>query len=280
MRVFVVGFLVFVSSLFADCPCPGQSNGPIFNGGDGQPLLWQSLQRLMQPGSSRNEPLHCYERQVANKSDRDVTDVFWRVAGFERLLIPGRSAICDTSPLFGQLKQPDPQGPLYYNVSAKPYATTAYSPIGGFPNVAATIFPKPEGTPDLTSTIQVAVRAPIGRPTFSTLSFRSSVRTTGGKNQFGYEVMTSGSDKLLVFWNVPLTADFKTLEMNRNTPISVVPGSKVQRTAQSSDQIGWTPAAVQIFDYDNQWLATGIAAVYCSVNGKPEPLREQPRPRP
>jgi hypothetical protein len=278
MRAFAFGFLIFVGPLFADCSCTGKSTDAIYNGGDGQPLLWKSMQRLLQGGSPRN-PLYCYERQVENKSDRDVTDVFWKVAGFEKDLIPRKDFRCDASSLFGNLKHPDPTGPLYYNVSSKPYGTTSYSPEGGYPTASARIFSKPEGTPELTSTIQVTVRPTVGRPTASTVSFRSSVRTLGRENQFEYELITSGSDKLLVYWNVPLTADFRTLEMGRNSLISLVPGAKVQKSARSVDPIGWTPAAVQIFDYQRRWLGTGIAAVYCSVNGKPEPPLEQPQPR-
>jgi hypothetical protein len=53
-------------------------------GGTGVPLVWQSLQRLLDSGSDNQHIWRCYERRITNKSDRDVTDVFWKVAGFER----------------------------------------------------------------------------------------------------------------------------------------------------------------------------------------------------
>jgi hypothetical protein len=66
----------------------------------------------------------------------------------------------------------------------------------------------------------------------------------------------------------------KSLEMNRSHPVTAATGEPVRRSARSSDPVGWTAAAVQIFDFDHRWLATGRASVYWSLKGKAEPLLE------
>jgi len=89
------------------------------------------------------------------------------------------------------------------------------------------------------------------------------VTPSGEGNRFDYEVTSSATDKVLVYWYVPLTDDFK-LDMDRSHPLTAARGEPVRRSARSSDPVGWTAAAVQIFDFDRRWLATGRASVYCT----------------
>jgi hypothetical protein len=79
---------------------------------------------------------------------------------------------------------------------------------------------------------------------------------------------SSGNVKVLVYWYVPSSPDFESLEISRGAPATVVAGTNAQYSVRSKDPIGWTAAAVQIFDYHEKWLATGIATVYCSLQGK------------
>jgi hypothetical protein len=249
------------------------------------PLLWQSVERVLQRSSPTSDAWYCYERQVSNKTDRDVTDIFWKVAGFEKDLILKQRTLCDTVTLPGNLKQPHPEGPLYYSIGTRSYPTVVYSPQNGYslayspqsgkPNLSAKIV-APRGTPDLSSVIEVSDRA---AATTTQIRLASSVHAKDRGNQFDYELTSSGPNKFVVYWFVPLTNEFNSLEMNRKSPAFLVPGATMHRSALSSDPIGWTQATVQIFDNNNRWLATGIASVYCSINGKPEPPLAQPEPR-
>lgn len=212
-------------------------------------------------------------RRVDNKSDRDVTDIFWKVAGFERDVVPKQDSICDATPLEGEEK-PHPEGPLYYSTGPRFYDTTVYAPKGGFKGAGKISAAK--STPELDSVIGVANRYSGGK---TDIGFRASVKPSGDKSEFEYEVTSSGPEKLLVYWYIPLTDDFKPLNISRSAPITPMPGQAVRRSVRSSDPVGWTAATVQIFDYDHRWLATGIASVYCSMKGKAETLLEQPGPK-
>ncbi len=270
MRLILV-FLMFVAPVFGQsptCSCTGTSNDPPLEGGDSKPLLWHSLKRLYMEGSNNSAAWYCFERRVDNKSDRDVTDVSWKVAGFEKDEIQKRDSTCDATALEGE-KQPHPKGPLNYNVGDKPYNTSVYAPQDGFGGAAAQVL-KPESTPALTSEIEIL--DPI-RKTKAKIIFHASVKPSNEGNRFDYEVISSANAKVLVYWYVPLTESFR-LDMDKSHPLTAAQGETVTRSARSSDPIGWTAATVQIFDFDRRWLATGRASVYCSLKGKAEPLLE------
>lgn len=276
MRALTFGLLLFFGQAFAqDCSCTGQSQDPIENGGDGAPLLWQSMERLYRSGSAS---WYCYERRVINRSDRDVTDVFWKVAGFEKSLIPKHDDRCDANPFAEGYQQPHPKGRLYFSVGGEFYPTAVYAPQHGFEDsktASARILPAKD-TPDLISVIEVSDRRSGAK---GSIRFASSVRTSVKGTDFEYKLSSSGSEPVIVYWYIPLTEEFRNLKMSRNEPTALEPGAPVRRLTHSSDPVGWTAAAVQIFDRDRRWLATGIASAYCSLNGKAEPLLEQPTPR-
>lgn len=269
----ILFFLVSVAQLCAQtagtCSCTGVSSNTPLEGGDGKPLHWRSLKRLVTPENNDSTAWYCFERRVDNNSDRDVTDVFWKVAGFEKDEIPEQDSRCDAATLQGE-KKPHPQGPLYYNVGDQPYKTSAYAPEDGFEDATAKVM-KPVGTPELTSEIEIS--DPV-KKTKAKITFRSSVTPSPEGNRFDYEVTSSASVKVLVFWYVPLTDDFRSLEMNRTHPLTAAPKETQRRSARSSDPVGWTAASVQIFDFDRRWIATGRASVYCSQRGQTEPLIE------
>src|SRR5262249_5813682 len=105
-------FLLLVAQAFAQsppkCECTGSSSDPPLEGGDGKPLNWHSLKRLYMPENNNAAAWYCFERQVDNKSDRDVTDVYWKVgAGFEKDEIPKQDHRCDAAPFEGE-KKPHP----------------------------------------------------------------------------------------------------------------------------------------------------------------------------
>src|SRR6266568_8121754 len=102
----ILMLLIFPVSTIAQkqsCECTGQSKATIYSGGDKSPLTFYSLERLLQPGTAQSDPIHCYERNVPNHSDRDVTDVLWEVAGYYRYLLPSKQPICDSTAILGHL---------------------------------------------------------------------------------------------------------------------------------------------------------------------------------
>src|SRR5690242_6880811 len=98
MRIILM-FLLLVAQAFAQsppkCECTGSSSDPPLEGGDGKPLNWHSLKRLYMPENNNAAAWYCFERGVENKSDRDVTDVYWKVAGFEKNEIAKQDSSCD-----------------------------------------------------------------------------------------------------------------------------------------------------------------------------------------
>jgi len=87
-----------------------------------------------------------------------------------------------------------------------------------------------------------------------------------------------GGMKYAVYWYIPLTPDFMRLKINLNNPITAATGDTSKYSIESTDQIGWAPALVQVLDDSlKHWLATGVASAYCSLRGKTEPVRQLPR---
>jgi len=264
-------FLIFAGSVYGQsapsCSCTNTSSDPTLEGGNGDPLRWHSVKHLYMPAEPNSPAWFCFERRVENKSDATVTDILWSVAGFERDEIPKQDSRCDATPLEGE-ELPHPKGPLNYGAGTKFYPTSVYAPKGGFQQAAGTVS-KPTSTPELNSLIEITDPA-TGKP--ARIAFRSSVVPSGEDNRFRYEVTSSAAEKLLVFWYVPLTPEFKSLEMSGKIPLTAAPGVPVQRAARSSDPVGWTAASVRIADVNGRWLGTGIASVYCSLKGEVEPL--------
>src|SRR5437016_4840072 len=77
---------------FRDCTCPGAAQD-ISSGGDGLPLNWHFRATLVQAGTTYSGAVFCYERDVFNKSNLGVYGISWRVAAYQRELIPpGRNS--------------------------------------------------------------------------------------------------------------------------------------------------------------------------------------------
>jgi hypothetical protein len=248
----------------AQCACTGNSPAQKYEGGDGTPLRWYSLQRLIRPGTSHSDPVHCYERQVTNDSSRDVTDVYWRVAGFERPLIEAGAPVCDATSMLGHLEQPHVKGPLNHGVGTRAYGTTVYAPAGGWGRQMALV--NGREPPPLEATIQIPIR---GKET-TTLEFRSTVVSDGSGYVYRYEMANKGQNEVRVFWNVPITSEFASLEFIPGSPIVMAAKSSVARQARSADKLAWAVAEVHVYSADLTWLGTGSAAAYASSLGKPQ----------
>ncbi len=250
------------------CQCTGQSKGYIYSGGDQKPLTWYSLQRQQQKETPQSDSIYCYERSVTNHQDRDVTDVDWEVAGYYRDLIPKKSPICESVPVLGGLEHPDPQGPLHYDVSTQAYPTTVYRPVKGWLPKAATLVARTAAPPDLISSIPVALRAQDQNPRVSTLRLRSGVKHVGDDLFFDFEIINMGQATLRVFWNIPMTNDFRPLELNPQAPPLIHPNQTWIRSVRSRDPLGWAVTAVSVYGDSGKIIARGLASVYCSANGE------------
>jgi hypothetical protein len=268
MRVIAVLLVITGHALgqLTDQGCTGQTNDVVHEGGDAAILHWSSLKRVKVPASLGNPAVYVFERQVENNSNRAITDIHWPIANFEKDEIPMHEPRCDWSTGLGEQK-PDPKGPVYYSVGARSFPTQVYVPEGGFGTTKASVA---GGAPELASSIEIT--DPLSKKPVR-VSFRASVAASGTGHQFKYEITSFASDKILVYWYVPMTDDFKALEMGR-IPVRAAPGEIVTRAAHSGDAVAWTTAQVQIFDFDKRWLATGVASAYCSLKGKAEPLLE------
>src|ERR1700730_18103254 len=72
-----------------NCNCPTQTPALYSNnGGDATPLDWFFRSYDNPQPQNPQQKMICYVRQVHNRSARDVADVWWTVAHFERDLIP------------------------------------------------------------------------------------------------------------------------------------------------------------------------------------------------
>lgn len=275
MRLAILSALLFVGQVFAaDCSCTGKSDEEV-HGGNRDPLRWQSIVRLMDSGSAFNPPWNCFEHRVFNDSENEVTDIFWKVAKFEEDSIPKKDNRCQVYIGEGSIQKPLAEGLLYYSVGKRSYDTRVYAAQHRGEGAKAEIL-IPRSTPELSSVIEVSNR---WTGVKSSIRFQSSVRHSNNLNEFEYGVTTSGSEKLLVYWYVPLTKGFEPMRMDKSSTITAIPGETVRRTARSSDSAGWVLAPVQVFDYGLRWLATGVASAYCSIKGGAQPLLPQPNPR-
>jgi hypothetical protein len=166
-------------------------------------------------------------------------------------------------------------GDLYVGVGRYFAKTTPYVMGSKAGEIAAT-----NGKRELVSTIEF-VDSQFGEKV--ELRFVSTITSLAeGNHRFDYSVATSafsrGSMKYVVFWYLPLTEEFQRLHMSLNAPITAETGEANRYSIESRDQIAWTPALVQVFDYDlKRWLATGVAAAYCSQRGIVEPSRQLPK---
>lgn len=244
--------------------CTGQASGQVFQGG-ASTLQWSSLKRQERPATADNPAMYVFERRVDNRSDRAVTDILWKVAGFEKKEIPAHQPECDFITGLGD-QFPHPKGDLYYGVGASSFPTQVYAPEGGFGQGR-------EGKSNegdvLDSSIEIT--DPLSKKPVR-VWFRASVAPTGKGHRYDYTVTSSATDKIQIYWYIPLTEDFRTLEMNRQSPLRAAPNEPIHRQANSSDPVAWAAAVVQIFDFDHRWIATGRASVYCSLKGVAEPL--------
>lgn len=201
-------FAVIAAPIKLHSQCTGKSPDPPYRGGDQNPLTWFSLERLEQTGGPKQPPTYTYERSVQNHSSRDVTDVYWPVAGYERKIVPAGQRLCEQTMLDSALEVPSPTGPLHYGVGTSHYLTTVYAPGTGWPSKLA-FTPPTETQPELSSAMEVAVRTSDGFK-ICTIRLMSSVAALPGKESvsYRYEFSNEGEAPVRVFWDIPRSPDF------------------------------------------------------------------------
>jgi hypothetical protein len=237
-------------------------------------LAWYSVALLLAPGkSTRGVVADCIADFVENKTGHDVRNVIWPVADeYRENVIPAHDALRHSHSVDGEV--PLRSGDLYVGVGRYFKNTTPYVAESKPGDVAAA-----NGKRELISTIEF-VDSRLGEKV--ELRFLSMITSLAdGRHRFDYSMATSafnkGSMKYVVFWYVPLTEEFQRLHMSLKAPITAETGETARYSTESADQIAWTPALVQVFDYDRKrWLATGVASAYCSQRGITEPAHQLP----
>ena len=102
-----------------------------FHGGDADPLTWTYAAYLVSEGAGSHPADVCYLREVQNRSNADVRNIYWKVAGFaRRLLRPGVKSSCVE--LEGDAKSTITSGKLFHGVSDQHYDTTVLEPKAGW----------------------------------------------------------------------------------------------------------------------------------------------------
>lgn len=266
--------LLIALPVSAECSkCTGKSRDHIYQGGGQSPLSWYSLQRLEHPGNqSGSPPIYCYEQKVQNHSDREVADIYWPVAGYQRDLLPPQSADCCCQPtsIPGHLKYPHPMGLLYYGPgSASSYPTTTYAPKEGWP-----VFTKMSAGPQypsLTAALQFAVRTREGKLVVSNVGLLSTVFQSPVEEKYVYlyEFQNDGPEPLFIFWNIPQTDEFrKQFPMDIKKPLPLPPDDRVFRIVISEQIPAWAHTTVLVFNIERKVIARGTAAGFVFEKGE------------
>jgi hypothetical protein len=210
VSVLIAMLLIMPLVIFAQCECTEQSREHIYRGGDDLHLSWYSLQRQEHDGDPTGDPppIFCYERKVQNRTDQEVTDIYWPIAGYQKKILPAQSlkCCCDSTSVPGPIKQPLPQGPLYYGPGNSHYSTTVYQPRDGWQTRTANFRPMElvAEYPALTSGMQLAIRTSNGEVTVSNVKLQSKlyfITTPEKLYEYLYEFRNVGTEPLYIFFS-------------------------------------------------------------------------------
>jgi hypothetical protein len=259
--------------IFAECGCTGQSSNYIYQGGDGKPLRWFSLQRTEVAG---DPPIYCYERTVKNESSQDITDVYWPVAGYQRKILPANppDCCCQYTPVPGALKTPHPTGSLHYGAGTSHYPTTTYAPERGWSTTVAmrslaASGLKPADYPPLTSGIELALRNPQGQIVMSRVKLTSIVEPSANRNTYLYMMENKGPEPLFIFWDIPLTMEARReIGLDIKEPLRLPPDDSTSHSISSSEPPAWALTTVVIFNGKHELVARALATVYGFAKGE------------
>ena len=135
---------------------------------------------------------------VYNFSDSPVVNVWWKIAGYARRMIPqhGKNSSCSLLP--GELDPSPRPGPLYYGISSEHYDTTVRPPRDGWIQQAAA--PSSTDMPLIRSTFDVNVG-----DSSAQLVMYSSASTEDRKfYELKYEMENHGNVAVLMVVNLPM----------------------------------------------------------------------------
>jgi hypothetical protein len=115
------------------CGCPNARPIQARAEGDGSPLNWAFSAILRAAPSDPSRPrIICYYKMVENRSAQEVRDILWRVAGYQRTVIPPNSSRPACVDFAGEIKTAPEQGPLNFGTSSQAYDTTVWQPATGW----------------------------------------------------------------------------------------------------------------------------------------------------
>jgi hypothetical protein len=241
-----------------DCQCDGNPIGRPFSGGMGDPLKWVYTPHLVRPSP---QELICYYKEVNNKSNADVRDVNWEVAGYYRKIIPAGIARTACPQVAGDTKPAPTNGPLYYGSSR--YDTTVLQPKDGWETASAS---GPDGSNTGSGPILTALTFDVedgaGKLAAGRLTFVSSVKTDGDKNFLTYSVTNDSLVELSVLVNLTATSSIlaKVPMIQRSFMLSPKEHRTFDAVAEGKSSI--EPAAIVVYDMKKQISAIDTAGFY------------------
>jgi hypothetical protein len=255
-------FLAFCqTSLQAqECDCPGKRLDQ-FKGNHQAPLDWWFSTSVVREGRPDSQPLMCYSRTVYNFSDSPVVNVWWKIAGYARRMIPqhGKNSSCSLLP--GELDPSPRPGPLYYGISSEHYDTTVRPPRDGWMQQAAA--PSSTDMPLIRSTFDVNVG-----DSSAQLVIYSSASTEDRKfYELKYEMENHGNVAVLMVVNLPMVGS-----MDKDLPFLsgflMPPESRKTFFSKTFEPIDVQRATVLVLDENKKGLAADVVGVYAPIGGK------------
>jgi hypothetical protein len=252
------------------CICDGQLTAR-FHDGDGDPLSWTYAEYLVLPGNGQHPARICYLREVENRTDNEVRDIHWPIAGyFRRFLQKGVKRSCPE--VDGDPKPEPTMGGLFFGPSSQSYDTTVIEPKEGWRNQFAAGSSIREHQA-IRNQFDLDNRGPEerGNPGVLTLWSTAKAGTETGSITVGYD-LTNESDR-----DVKIRIDvFATDQMLKDMPIIGNPISipaRGHRTFKSviSGEVVSRVGEIVIIDTSQKNFVIDIAGLYTAKNANNKP---------
>jgi hypothetical protein len=249
--------------------CSSCSSGsPIgkYSDGDGAPLYWAYAAYLVSPGAGKDSALHCYFRQIDNRSGSDVRDVRWVVANFFRRVIPKTSSRTSCPLVAGETKPSPSNGPLYFDTSSNGYDTTVLEPKNGWGDQASNDRWNSPSFPPLRTEIAADIDDGTGKTILARVVFESSVKQDNRTFYLTY-VVDSDVD-LAVLLNLEATPQMLEKVPMLEKPFLLRAKKPVPFFVTTEGPVSAQPATVVLYDSKERISAIDTGGFYTIDGGK------------
>ena len=250
------------------CACQGKLiRNKAISGGDSRPLTWDFSVSLQEPASTDKRQILCYLRNVFNHStEDDVHDVSWKVAYYERSLIPARTPQTSCLPLGGEVKSVPTPGPLTYGVSFQPYDTSVWPPEEGWlpkKAEATTSNPLQKSFDPLQSEIAFAYRTKDGELRASQVAISSGADFDQEKKigTLRLGIINGGKYPVSLFPNFPGATKYFSPE--RQFPAN----KEIDYEIPIGEPPVFRPTTILFYGDAGQVVAMDLAGLYVPANG-------------